>query len=374
MEVSITINNRIRMIPFVIKFSGFKEDFSHDNSALLHYLQTNLQNLVLNNNLNIFNNDSFNISSKEFKNSINLCITPENIDYVKVIYYPHTRFYRFNLYLKKSFYLDFSELFSRFIYFINKQFKKHKIPNRPSLKNFVYKMCTNNSNNFAIVTNNFKSENILNFPYFFHIYLNNFQEFIDIKKKSKYRKKKKFCAFIATNHNCKDRIEFFHKLSRYKKIDSFGKVLNNSTIAEELIKKYKYINYNDSQYNYNINLVNQELFRDYKFVICFENSYSDDYITEKLPNVMMANSIGIYRGAKNINEFFNTKSFINYDDYCDYDQMIDKIIELDKNEESYRKILDEPFFINNELPPRIKTAKTDLRNFILKIVKIKNIS
>ena len=90
-------------------------------------------------------------------------------------------------------------------------------------------------------------------------------------------------------------------------------------------------------------LLNQELFRDYKFVICFENSYANDFITEKLPNVMLANSIGIYRGAPNVDEFFNTKSFINYDNYGSYDKMIEKIIELDKDDDKYQKFLEEPF-------------------------------
>ena len=44
--------------------------------------------------------------------------------------------------------------------------------------------------------------------------------------------------------------------------------------------------------------------------------------------------------------------------------MIEKIIELDQDDEKYQKFLEEPFFVNNELPPRIKTAKKDLYNFL----------
>ena len=91
--------------------------------------------------------------------------------------------------------------------------------------------------------------------------------------------------------------------------------------------------------------------------------------TEKLPNVMMANSIGIYRGAPNIGEFFNTKSFINFDDYGSDEAMIKKIIEIDQDDKKYQKMLQEPFFVNNEIPLRLKTAKEDLKNFILSIIK-----
>ena len=72
-----------------------------------------------------------------------------------------------------------------------------------------------------------------------------------------------------------------------------------------MLEKYKYDGVSSQQVLEESNyskfghsfLLNQELFRDYKFVMCFENSYANDYITEKLPNVMMANSIGIYRGV-----------------------------------------------------------------------------
>ena len=181
-------------------------------------------------------------------------------------------------------------------------------------------------------------------------------------------------CFHFFNLEPQDRIKFFKKLSKYKKIDSFGCLLKNAKIPQELIKKYKYYDVSLEQALKEENsfrvangfLLNQELFRDYKFVICFENSYANDYVTEKLPNVMLANSIGIYRGAPNVGEFFNTKSFINYDNYGSYDKMIAKIIELDKDDDKYQKFLEEPFFVNNEMPSRMKTAKADLSNFIKK--------
>ena len=245
---------------------------------------------------------------------------------------------------------------------------------RPKVVDFCNNISEENSKkDFAILTNDLKGNHILNFPYFFHTHLNKFQELINIKKEKKYTSKKKFCAFIVANPRSRDRINFYKQLSKYKKIDSFGPVLNNTKISDFLIEKYKKKEVDG--YNYknhgadttNFNLLNQELFRDYKFVICFENSYANDYITEKLPNVMMANSIGIYRGAKNISEFFNTKSFINYDDYRTYEAMIKKIIELDEDDDKYQQMLDEPFFNNNQLPDRIKNAKQDLENFIDKL-------
>ena len=40
-------------------------------------------------------------------------------------------------------------------------------------------------------------------------------------------KKKKFCCFVVSNSKASKRIDFFHKLSKYKCVDSGGGILNN---------------------------------------------------------------------------------------------------------------------------------------------------
>ena len=235
-----------------------------------------------------------------------------------------------------------------------------------------------NNKCYAILTNDVQGDYILRFPYFFHSFIGKFDRFITVKKQELYKDKSKFCAFIVGNGDAKDRIDFFHKLSKYKKVDSYGHVCNNAKLSEDLIKKYKLEGVSMEQalqekrqsVVLEFNPLNRELFREYKFVICFENSYAKGYITEKLPNVMMANSIGIYRGAPNVDEFFNTDSFINYENYgCSYDAMIEKIIELDRDDEKYNAMLKKPFFVNNEFPSRIATAEKDLEDFIVRLIK-----
>ena len=44
---------------------------------------------------------------------------------------------------------------------------------------------------------------------------------------------------------------------------------------------------------------------EYKFVICFENSEEDAYITEKIINPLLANVIPVYWGNKRIGDYFN---------------------------------------------------------------------
>ena len=322
--------------------------------------------------LHIFGQNCIPENHKEFINSINICVSGENIYYkISKIFGEQKIRRKFGILGR----IAIRILKSGFLP-IPKRFITNEFLCRPKLVNYIEKIAHPKSKNFAIITNANQSANILNFPYFFHTCYHKFNDFIEIKKENRYRNKKKFCAFVVKNSSSIHRNQFFRQLCKYKKVDSFGPLFNNAKVPAHLIDKYKNKGVsleaalNVSHYTTVTNsyLLNQELFRDYKFVICFENSVANDYVTEKLPNVMLANSIGIYRGAKNVGDFFNTKSFINYDDYGSHDAMIKKIIALDQDDQKYQEMLDEPFFVNNELPPRIRTAKKDLEDFILKIV------
>ena len=138
-----------------------------------------------------------------------------------------------------------------------------------------------------------------------------------------------FCNMLVSNKHAKKRIDFFYKLSKYKKVDSGGRVLNN--IGGPVVDKTAFIKH-------------------YKFTLAFENSSYPGYTTEKLFEPMLVNSIPIYWGNPKVNLDFNTKSFLNYFDYNNDNTFIEKIIELDSNDDLYLKMLKEPWFNNNQLP------------------------
>ena len=73
---------------------------------------------------------------------------------------------------------------------------------------------------------------------------------------------------------------------KYIHIDSYGKLYRNLTI--------------DCDYGRDTAI---DLMRQYKFVIAFENALAKDYVTEKFYNPLYANSVPIYFGAPNIEEF-----------------------------------------------------------------------
>ena len=141
--------------------------------------------------------------------------------------------------------------------------------------------------------------------------------------------KTKFCNFIYSNPSNEIRNNFFHKLSKYKKVDSAGRYLRNMPIQS---------------------LKNKEEFvKNYKFTIAFENSYYEGYTTEKLFDPLLANSIPIYWGSKLAYKDFNPKSFLNYFDFPSEEALIERIIEIDKDDNLLAQYLAEPAFVDNKL-------------------------
>jgi hypothetical protein len=149
----------------------------------------------------------------------------------------------------------------------------------------------------------------------------------EVKSKEELReiwsKKKKFCAMVVSNPRATERIEFFKRLSKLKKVDSGGGVLNN--VGGKVKNKLEFIN-------------------EYKFVISFENEIYDGYTTEKIIEPIFKHCIPIYWGNRLVNKDFNTKRFINYHDFETEEDLFDRLLEIDENPELALEILSEPVF------------------------------
>ena len=80
---------------------------------------------------------------------------------------------------------------------------------------------------------------------------------------------------------------------------------------------------------------------------------------------MITNSIPIYWGNPRIDLEFNTKSFINSYDFNSEDEMIEHIIELDKNDDKYFELLKNNWFVDNIIPETNKIE--NIKAFLYKI-------
>ena len=159
---------------------------------------------------------------------------------------------------------------------------------------------------------------------------------------------RKFCSFVVSNGGCDVRNNFFQKLSKYKKVDSGGRFLNNIGYTVEDKRKFQ---------------------SEYKFAITFENNaYRPQHIgytTEKIMEAMCSNTIPIYWGNPKIDLEFNTNSFINWYDFKSEDDMIEYLIELDKDDSKYLEKLKNFWFVDNIIPENNK--EENIKNFLYKI-------
>ena len=132
---------------------------------------------------------------------------------------------------------------------------------------------------------------------------------------------RKFCNFVYSNNVNSDPIRdtFFHKLCKYKKVDSGGRHLNN--ISGAVKDKLQFI-------------------KDYKFTIAFENSAVPGYTTEKLIEPILVKSLPIYFGNPLLSLDFEPDSLILVECRDELDQVIDQIINLDKDDDQYLAILE----------------------------------
>ena len=202
--------------------------------------------------------------------------------------------------------------------------------------------------------------------------------------------KTKFCNFLY-NHKVPYREAFFTQLSKYKKIDAPGKSMKNMPGVNDADTEDKF----DRK---------RSFLSQYKFTIAFEIYVYPGYQTEKLYDAMLSNSIPVYCGNPFVGDIFNKSSFVNTIDYIkpnnsalvkwfeknsqlnfidilpqfyhnplhrinrklkeigrqtkmaqqfgkfDFKPLIDRIIELDEDDNKYLEVLRQPWFVDNKEP------------------------
>ncbi len=185
------------------------------------------------------------------------------------------------------------------------------------------------------------------------IYLIKKGHFIKLPERKKLNKedlkiKKEFCNFIYSNKNGNPiRKEFFDELSKYKNIISAGKFLNNTGYA---IKN------------------KTEIQKQCKFTIAFENEKYPGYSTEKIIDAFIARTIPIYWGDETITDNINQKSFIYCNSSKDIPDVIRRIKQIDKNDDLWLKMANEPIFLQKDYE---KIKEKELEDFLINTIETK---
>ena len=137
---------------------------------------------------------------------------------------------------------------------------------------------------------------------------------------------RRFCNFVYSNKYCPQRNRFFRELSKYKHVDAGGRMYNN--VGGRVPDKLEFI-------------------RNYKFTIAFENESCPGYTTEKIYEPMLVNSLPIYWGNPMVHLDFNPSSFLNFHDYGSYEALIERVIEVDRNDDLFCQYMRQPWLHHN---------------------------
>lgn len=135
-----------------------------------------------------------------------------------------------------------------------------------------------------------------------------------------------FCSFVVSNGTGDPlRTEFFHRLSKYKKVNSGGRYLNN--IGGSVKDKNAFC-------------------AKHKFNIAFENSASPGYTTEKVMQPLTVHSVPIYYGNPTVGEDFREECMVRVKSREDVDRAIEEIIYLDTHDDAYIEKVTAPCMVH----------------------------
>ena len=156
----------------------------------------------------------------------------------------------------------------------------------------------------------------------------------DVLPSAGMEEERSFAIFIASQDNTgygaslrRQFVEYVQK--RYKRVDCPGKVLHNVDMRKELGDRFC----KDWQAR------KQRVLSRYKFVISFENTNTDGYMTEKLVDAFLSRTIPIYWGSEGNLAPFPKEAVICANDYESFDSLLARIKQVDQDKELYRKIL-----------------------------------
>ena len=166
--------------------------------------------------------------------------------------------------------------------------------------------------------------------------------YVDQRNEFNLINKNKFCSIVYSSEY-ESRNKYINLISKYKKVDVYGKNKFNNFIQEGERNKMVHLS-------------------SYKFSLAMENQISGGYITEKLLHAKISGNIPIFYGDAAVNKDFNPNCFIYINEINDK-ELIGRIEELDKDKSLYSSKFEEPLFITS---PNIN----NFLNYLSKIIKV----
>lgn len=162
------------------------------------------------------------------------------------------------------------------------------------------------------------------FPYYLYDCFDNHKEPLTEEKARKLlHEKTYFCNYIFghdTQLGIREKI--LEGLSAYKRVECAGTHRNNMPGGKRyaMMEKLPFM-------------------EQCKFTICAESVCYPGYTSEKLGHAFQARTIPIYFGDPDVNKDFNEKAFLNYSAFPSIDDLVQKVIEIDQDDDLYVSML-----------------------------------
>jgi len=130
--------------------------------------------------------------------------------------------------------------------------------------------------------------------------------------------------YFASNSNDRSgRMKYVRELMNHMPVDSFGRSLQNKTLAEDKGRDSK-----------------MATMATYKFTLAVENSITPDYVTEKFFDPMIAGSVPVYLGAPNIDEFApGERCFVDVMQFNGPRELAEYLLFVSENDAEYEAYL-----------------------------------
>ena len=198
------------------------------------------------------------------------------------------------------------------------------------------------------------------FPYFYYCYYERMGTWFDpadhVMEGLSYERavaaleqKKRFCNHIYGHESAYyEREAILDALEAYKRVDCAGSHRNNMPGGKTVpLEKEKL-----------------DFIKECKFTIAAESLSYPGFVTEKLLHAYMGYSIPIVFGDPETAREFNTKSMVNSYDFDTVEDLVDRVIEIDSNDELFIQRLMEPKFNS---PDHLEKMHSGLEDFLVSI-------
>jgi len=129
--------------------------------------------------------------------------------------------------------------------------------------------------------------------------------------------------FASSRHDQSGRIDYAARLMKHLDVHSYGRRLSNRTLKQDRGRTTKL-----------------ETIAGYKFTLAFENAVSEDYVTEKFYDPLIAGSVPVYIGAPNVDDFAPADHcYINASDFKSPKALAEYLFALNEGDEAYERYL-----------------------------------